>query len=176
MKSIVITGFMGTGKTTVGKRLSDEYNLKFIDTDELIEKKAGDKTVSEIFAEFGEPYFRNLEKDVIREIAEKKGAVIATGGGAIVDEENLAILRRSSFIIICLTARPDVILLRTRNEKGVRPLLNADNPLTNIEELLKKRDDAYSKADIIIDTSDLTPEQVIVKIKDALREKGFGKD
>ena len=176
MKSIVITGFMGTGKTTVGKRLSEEYNLEFIDTDELIEKKAGNKKVTKIFAEFGEAYFRKLEKDLIREIAEKKHAVIATGGGAIVDKENLAVLKKSSSIIICLTSRPDVIVLRTRNEKGARPLLNSDNPLIKIEELLKKRGDAYSKADIIIDTSDLTADDVIMKIKNILKERGIGKD
>ncbi len=176
MKSIVITGFMGTGKTTVGKRLSEEYNLEFIDTDELIEKKAGNKKVSKIFSEFGEAYFRKLEKDVIREIAEAKDTVIATGGGAIADKENLAIFKKCSSIIICLTARPDVIVLRTRSEKGVRPLLNADNPLIKIEELLKKREDAYSKADIIIDTSDLTPDEVIMKIKNILKERGIGKD
>lgn len=176
MKSIVITGFMGTGKTTVGRRLSEEYNLEFIDTDELIEKKAGNKKVTKIFAEFGEAYFRKLEKDVIRKIAEKKDAVIATGGGAIVDKENLAILKKSSSIIICLTSRPDVIALRTKNEKGARPLLNSDNPLIRIEELLKKREAAYSKADVIIDTSDLTPADVTMKIKDVLKERGIGKD
>lgn len=176
MKCIVITGFMGTGKTTVGKMLSKEYNLEFIDTDELIEKKAGNKKVNKIFTEFGEAYFRKLEKDVIREIAEKKDAVIATGGGAIVDKENLAVLKKDSSIIICLTARPDVIVLRTRNEKGVRPLLNSDNPLIKIEELLKKREDAYSKADVIIDTSDLTPAEIIMKIKKILKERGIGKD
>ena len=117
MKSIVITGFMGTGKTTVGKRLSEEYNLEFIDTDELIEKKAGNKKVNKIFAKFGEAHFRKLEKDVIREIAAEKDSVIATGGGAIVDK-NLAVLKKCSSIIICLTSRPDVIVLRTRNEKG----------------------------------------------------------
>ncbi|MEK6657616.1 MAG: shikimate kinase [Nitrospirota bacterium] len=176
MKSIVITGFMGTGKTTVGKRLSEEYNLEFIDTDELIEKKAGNKKVNKIFAEFGEAHFRKLEKEVIREIAEKKDAVIATGGGAIVDKKNLAVLKKCSSIIICLTSRPDVIVLRTRNEKGARPLLNSDNPLIKIEELLKKRVDAYSKADVIIDTSDLTPDEVIIKIKNILKERGIGKD
>lgn len=176
MKSIVITGFMGTGKTTVGKRLSEEYNLEFIDTDELIEKKAGNKKVNEIFAEFGEAYFRKLEKDVIRETAEKKGAVIATGGGAIVDKENLALLKKCSSIIICLTSRPDIIFLRTRNEKGARPLINSDNPLIKIEELLKEREDAYSKAEVIIDTSDLTPDEVIIKIRNILKERGIGKD
>jgi len=176
VKSIVITGFMGTGKTTVGKRLSEEYNLEFIDTDELIEKKAGNKKINKIFAEFGEAHFRKLEKDVIREIAEKKDTVIATGGGAIVDKENLSLLKKSSSIIICLTSRPDVIVFRTRSEKGVRPLLNSDNPLIKIEELLKKRADAYSKADVIIDTSDLTPDDVIMKIKNILKERGIGKD
>jgi shikimate kinase len=176
VKSIVITGFMGTGKTTVGKRLSEEYNLEFIDTDELIEKKAGNKKVNKIFAKFGEAHFRKLEKEVIREVAEKKDAVIATGGGAIVDKENLAVLKKCSSIIICLTSRPDVIVLRTRNEKGARPLLNSDNPLIKIEELLKKRVDAYSKADVIIDTSDLAPAEVIMKIKNILKERGIGKD
>jgi shikimate kinase len=176
VKNIVITGFMGTGKSTVGKILSEEYGLDFVDTDVLIEEKAGGKKVTEIFDEYGEAYFRSLEKEVIKDIAAKENTVVATGGGAIVNSENLSLLKRRSAIIICLTARPDTILKRIRNEEGVRPLLKAADPLKKIEGLLDRRREAYLKADVLIDTSDLTPQELAERIKVILKEKNIGRN
>ncbi len=167
---------MGTGKTTVGKMLAEDYSLDFVDTDVLIEEKAGNKKVTEIFDEYGEAYFRRLEKEVIKDIAAKENTVVATGGGAIVNSENLSLLKRRSAIIICLTARPDTILKRISNENGVRPLLKAADPLKKIEGLLDKRREAYLKADVLIDASDLTPRQVADRIRVVLKEKGIGRN
>ncbi|MBI5043392.1 MAG: shikimate kinase [Nitrospirae bacterium] len=175
MKNIVITGFMGTGKSTVGKMLAEDYGLDFVDTDELIEKKAGGKRISEIFEESGEAYFRKIENDIIRDVSLRENTVISTGGGAIADKENLALLKRKS-IIICLTARPEVILERIRKEEGIRPLLKVEDPLKRIKELLDSRREAYMRSDIIIDTSDLTPGEAAKKIKIILKEKGIAKD
>jgi shikimate kinase len=174
MKNIVITGFMGTGKTTVGKMLAEDYGLGFVDTDELIEKKAGDRRISEIFEKSGEAYFRKIEKDVIRDVSLRENVVISTGGGATADKENLSLFKKKS-IIICLTARPEVILERIRKEEGIRPLLSVEDPLKRIKDLLDIRREAYMKSDIIIDTSDLTPGEVAERIKALLKEKGIGR-
>lgn len=175
MKNIVITGFMGTGKTTIGKMLAEDDGLDFVDTDALIEEKAGNKKVTEIFDEYGETYFRQVEKDVIKDVSLRENAVISTGGGAIADKENLAQLKKNSIIIICLTARPEVILERTKKEEGIRPLLNVNDPLKRIKELLDSRREAYMKSDIIIDTSDLTPAEAVERIKTLLKEKEIGR-
>jgi shikimate kinase len=174
MKNIVITGFMGTGKSTVGNMLAEDYSLDFVDTDVLIEEKAGNKKVTEIFDEYGEAYFRKIEKDVIRDVSLLENAVISTGGGAIADKENLALLKEKS-IIICLTASPEVILERIRKEDGIRPLLKVKDPLKRIKELLDSRKEAYMKSDIIIDTSDLTPSEAAETIKTLLKEKEIGR-
>lgn len=165
---------MGTGKSTVGKMLARDYGLDFVDTDDLIVKKAGNKTVAEIFEESGETYFRKIERDVIKDIFQRDNIIISTGGGAIADKENLALFKKKS-IIICLTASPDVILERIRKEDGIRPLLNVNDPLKRIKELLDSRKEAYMKSDITIDTSDLTPSEAAERIKTLLKEKEIGR-
>ncbi len=162
MKNIVLTGFMGAGKNAIGKRLAQELNLKFVDTDDIIEKEKG-ITVSKIFKKFGEKYFRKLEKKVVKKVTQKKAQVISTGGGLILDQENVSNLTDNG-VIICLWASPEVIRERTRRETH-RPLLEGVSREKRIKELLDYRKPFYEKsADYIVDTSHLSVEEAVEKI------------
>ena len=152
---------MGTGKSAVGKKLAEKLKMDFLELDDSIEAKEK-MSIKDIFEKKGEPYFRLVEKEVVKEASSRKNIVISTGGGAIVDEENFKNLKDSG-IIICLKASPDTILKRTKGFK-TRPLLNVLDPKKQIEELLRKREPYYNKADFIIDTDNITTEQVAENI------------
>ena len=159
--NIILTGFMGTGKSTIGKYIAARLGRKFIDTDALIEQKSG-KTIAALFMERGEPYFRALEQEAIAQVCTEEGSVVATGGGALVNEENVRQLKASG-TVICLTATPEIILSRVQGNRD-RPLLQSDNPLEKIRTLLAARADTYAKADLTVDTSCLNVEVVVEKI------------
>ena len=129
MKNIVLVGFMGTGKSVVGKRLAVKLKRDFVELDELIEKKEN-MPIKDIFEKKGEPYFRQVEKEVVKEASQRKNIVISAGGGAIIDEENFKNLKNSG-TIICLKASPETILRRTKDLK-TRPLLNVSDPKKQI--------------------------------------------
>lgn len=158
MNNIILVGFMGTGKSVVGKKLAAKLDRDFVELDNMIEAKEK-MPIKDIFYKKGETYFRQVEKEAVKEAAKRENVVISAGGGAIVDEENFKNLKNSG-IIICLKASPDIILKRTKNLK-TRPLLNVPDPKKQIEELLKKREPYYNKADFSIDTDNLTVEQVV---------------
>jgi len=161
MRNIVLTGFMGTGKSAVGKEISRRLSLRFIDIDHEIEK-AEAMPIKDIFAKKGETYFREIETEMIRKFSAEKKVIIATGGGAVLREENLAALRENG-TIFCLAARPETIHDRTgRNDD--RPLLKGDDRMRKIIELLSSRSLLYAQAGIIIDTDDKTPLQVADEI------------
>ena len=159
---------MGTGKTAVGKRLAKRLKMEFIDLDDRIEEKEG-RTISIIFKENGEAYFRRIEKEAVKGIMEIKDSVLATGGGVVMDDENMVNLKRIG-TVISLVASPDVLLKRTSLETH-RPLLNNAEPKKNIEELLKRREPFYKKADYIIDTSYLSIDEVVDEILKRLKFK-----
>ena len=161
MKNIVLIGFMGTGKTTIATKLANELNMRYVSTDDLIEKREK-RTINEIFTKSGEGYFRDVESDVAREVSGMEGLVVDTGGGVVVREENLANLK-STGIVICLTADEDAIMERTKKYKH-RPLLNVDDPKLKIRILLAKRAPLYAKAEHCIDTGKFTVRQVVEKI------------
>ncbi len=141
---IILTGFMGTGKTTVGKLLADQLNYGFIDTDELIETR-NNRSISEIFQEFGEEAFRKIERDIVKEVAELDAVVISTGGRLMLDPENVNALSRNSRVL-CLVATPDEILSRVSDDHDhKRPLLSVPNPKERIVELLQERNDKYRR-------------------------------
>lgn len=158
MKNIVLLGFMGTGKTAIGKRVAEQLEMEYLDIDDLIEKEAG-MSISEIFSRFGEEYFRNLESKIAGKVSEYENKVIAAGGGIVLRKENLDNLRQGG-VLICLNARPEVILERTKKEHH-RPLLEVGYPLETIKELLTYRAPFYDRADHSLDTSDLTIEQAV---------------
>ena len=160
-KNIILVGFMGTGKTVVGRRLADKCNLKFVDLDDLIEEKEGVK-IAQIFLDKGEPYFRGLEKEITKQAAKGQSLVIACGGGVVLDKENVDALKANG-IMFYLKASPGIILERTKSYAH-RPLLNVDNPKKKIEELLEFRQPYYNHADYTIDTSNLKIEEVVDKI------------
>jgi shikimate kinase len=161
MKNIVLTGFMGTGKTEVGRELSRLLGMPVVDIDREIEKSEG-STINEIFSRRGEEYFRELETAIIHRVASGHGCIISTGGGAVLREENIRALQGSG-IIFCLTANPATILQRTEGDDD-RPLLRCEDRKTKITELLDQRKPFYEKAGIIIDTEDKTPLQVAEEI------------
>lgn len=165
-KNIVLVGFMGAGKTVVGKRLAVVLGLKFVDLDDLIEAKEG-KKITEIFKEKGEPYFRKAEKEITQETAKSAGLVIACGGGVVLDKENIAALKENG-IMIYLKADAEVILRRTQKHTH-RPLLNVDAPKKKIEELLEFRALYYAEADFTIDTSNLSIEQAVDKVLEIVK-------
>lgn len=157
--NIVLTGFMGTGKTTVGRLLAKQLDYEFIDTDHLIEQRAG-KTVPEIFKEMGEGAFREMEAAIARELSARQGVVISTGGRLMLDPENAATLSRTGRVF-CLVATPEEILERvTRDtDTNVRPLLSVSNPMERIVELMQERQTDYGRFAQMV-TSDKTPEVV----------------
>jgi len=152
---------MATGKSIVGKELAGKLGRKFADLDELIELKEK-RSIPDIFAQNGEPYFRKVEKATLAQAAQEDELIYACGGGIVIDAENIAIMRRTGKII-CLTAAPEVILRRV-GDTSHRPLLNVPDPRKQIELLLKLRQPFYGQADMTIDTSNLSVEQVVDKI------------
>ena len=165
--NIILTGFMGTGKTAVGKRLAKRLGWDFVDLDQLIEESAG-MPIARIFVERGEPVFRRLERRFIARIVHGDHRVIATGGGAMVDSQSRGRLRASG-LVVCLTAKPQAILTRVGRRIAARPLLaGAANPLARIRTLLSQRAPAYAQADLTLDTSELSVDQVVERLWDQL--------
>ena len=167
--SIALIGFMGTGKTAVGRSLAEKLGKEFFELDPLIEQKAG-KTIPEIFGQDGEITFRELEIAVTQEVAERKNVVIACGGGVVLNKINIDRLKKEA-VIVYLTASPRIILERTSNDAEERPLLKVANPVLAIQQLLRFRKPFYERAaDITINTSkldiDSVVKQIITKIKE----------
>ena len=169
MKSnIALIGFMGTGKTAAGKALAERLGKEFIELDALIDLKAG-KTIPEIFKQDGEIAFRELEIEVTKEVSEKKNAVIACGGGVVLNKINIDRLKEEC-LIVYLTASPRVILKRTSGDEN-RPLLKVVDRTSEIQRLLKFRKPFYERAaDITINTSKLDITSVVEQIINKLKE------
>ncbi|HAP93163.1 MAG TPA: shikimate kinase [Desulfotomaculum sp.] len=167
MINIVLIGFMGTGKTIVGKRLAARLGWEFIDTDSEVEQVTG-KTIPQIFTRDGEIRFRSEERIVMQKLALRQCLVIATGGGAVLDPENVANLKKNG-ILICLSADPETIYYRVKGKRH-RPLLDGKDDLRRrIGELLIERAPAYQVADFTVDTSRCRPDEVVDKIVDYLK-------
>lgn len=165
-KNIILTGFMGVGKTSIGTRLASDLGYTFVDTDELIESDQK-ITITEIFSTFGEPYFRDVEARIIRTLLEGENQVVSTGGGAVIRDENREVFKEAG-LVVCLTARPEIIYERIKHETH-RPLLKVPDPLARIRELLASRAKFYSEADLIIDTSEKSVDGAVQEIKERVR-------
>lgn len=162
MKNIVLTGFMGTGKTTVGQILAEKLKRKFLDTDQIIEEKLG-TSIKEFFKKAGETKFREIEAQTIALISNIEDAVISCGGGVVVNSVNIENLKKNG-IIINLFASPEHIFKRLCKD-NTRPLIKQmDNPLEGIKKLLAKRQKAYENCDFTVNTDNLTSEQVVENI------------
>jgi shikimate kinase len=167
--SIALTGFMGTGKTAVGKLLASMLGKEFIEMDALIEKKAG-RSIAEIFRRDGEIGFRELEIEVTKNIAGRKNAVIACGGGIVLNTINIDRLRQEC-VIVCLTASPGAVFMRTSTDKEERPLLAAADRRRQVKDMLKYRRPFYTRAaDITINTSRLKPDEVVERIIEEVKK------
>jgi shikimate kinase len=174
---LILTGFMATGKSVIGPIVARRLGWRFEDTDATVAARAG-KPVAAIFADEGEARMRALEREAIAALARdreccamcgrRRPAVIATGGGAIVDEANFAALHAAG-VVICLSARPEIIARRVRRTVARRPkLIEGGKPLLDrISELMAERASAYARADATIDTSNLAIEATVERVIDA---------
>jgi shikimate kinase len=149
IKNIALIGFMGTGKSTVGRLVADQLKFEFLDTDTLIEQRTG-KKITEIFAQNGEPAFRDLEAQLVEELSGRTRTIISTGGGLPANPANLASLKTHA-LVICLWAAPEHIFDRVR-EQSHRPLLNDPDPLGKIRTLLAAREPYYKQADVLLNS------------------------
>ena len=156
--NIILTGFMATGKTTIGKGLAITLGYAFVDTDHLIEDRYG-QTIAELFRQKGEAAFRAMETDVARELGKKEGFVIATGGGMVLDPINVTALETQGQIF-CLVATPGDVLERASRDGAVRPLLEGATPMERITQLMKDRQEVYRHF-TQVDTTSKTPEEVV---------------
>ena len=159
--NIVLVGFMGTGKSTVGRVIAQKLGFHFIDTDDVIEQTSKAK-ISDIFAEHGEVYFRDLESQAVKSVALMKNQVVATGGGVVLRSSNIDLLRTGG-PIFCLNATPKAIWDRVRSSRS-RPLLRGPDPLKKIETLLDKRAPYYALADHQIETTGVSVDRVANEI------------
>ena len=161
LDNIALIGFMGTGKTTVGRLVKDLLRFDFLDTDELIQSRTG-RTIADLFAQDGEPAFRELERQIVDELADRKRTVIATGGGLPTNAENLRKLK-SYALTVCLWAAPEKIWDRVRHQSH-RPLLRGDDPQKTIRELLARRSPFYRQADVLMNTDQRSTREVAQQI------------
>ena len=167
--SIALIGFMGVGKTAVGKVLAGKLNKRFVALDLLIEQKAG-KPIPEIFQQDGEVAFRELEIEVAKKVSEDKNQVIACGGGIVLNKINIDRLKKDS-VIVYLTAAPGTILKRVSAGGETRPLLKVANPALTIQELLRFRRPFYERAaDITVNTSKLNIGSIAEQIRSQVKQ------
>ena len=167
--NVVLIGFMGTGKSSIGKLLSAKLGYKFIDSDQQIEYDLK-MSISDIFAKHGENYFRQAEHRIIKKISQYNKAVFSTGGGVVLNKDNMVELRKKG-MVISLSASIDTILERT-NRRNNRPLLEQEDRKAAITELLAKRAEFYADADLVVDTCKYNPQEVVHIILNFLKEKG----
>lgn len=169
-KHVILTGFMGTGKTEVGINLARIMGRTFIDTDQVVEDMTGLK-IPEIFEQHGEPYFRDRESEAVASITNYRSGslVVATGGGVVLRESNRKILEDVGLIIL-LTAAPTEIMRRTA-QADYRPLLSGPDREQKVQSMLEEREQYYKNCEIRVDTTGLAPLQIVQKIMDYLKSR-----
>ncbi|MDB5084614.1 MAG: Shikimate kinase [Bacilli bacterium] len=168
--NLYLLGFMATGKTTVGKELSAILQLPWVDLDHYLEQREG-RTIPELFRDFGEEHFRNLEQQCLEDASKCSGQVVTTGGGVILRERNREMLKTTGFCIT-LTATPECIWNRVSTDSG-RPLLQHDNPQERIKQLMEERSSYYAIADCTIDTTGLSVDDIVGNILTILSDRNL---
>jgi shikimate kinase len=167
--NVALVGFMGAGKSTVGRELAVRLGKTFVETDSLAEERAG-MAVSDVFARQGEQYFRDLESAVVREVAGLRDCVIACGGGVVLRDDNVVALRASA-VLVYLEASPQSVLDRLGPRSAVRPLLSGEERAQRVLELMSQRQPVYAAAaDITVPTDGLRVDQVVRNVEERLAE------
>jgi shikimate kinase len=170
--NVALIGFMGTGKTSVGRLVADLLHFDYLDTDETIQTHTG-RIIADIFKTDGEPAFRALEREVVRELATRTQTVISTGGGLPTNPDNLASLK-SHALVACLWASPEKIWDRVRHQSH-RPLLHGENPQAKIRELLAVREPFYKQADVLLNTDLRSVREVAQQVVHQFRLESAGR-
>ncbi|MBD3272692.1 MAG: shikimate kinase [Elusimicrobia bacterium] len=165
--NIVLTGFMGSGKSSVGKQLADVLGFGFIDTDQMIEQDVG-MPITKIFQFKGEPYFRKIEARAIALVSMLDRHVIATGGGVPMNENNMHELEKNS-VIVHLQVTPETVLKRIGHDHK-RPLLKTKDPLATAREILRKRQRAYERCSLAVPTDNHNVDAIVQTIVKFFRE------
>ena len=166
-RNVILIGFMGTGKTSIGRRVAQSLGFEFIDTDDQIVESEG-QAIAEIFSDEGEEYFRQLETQLLQSCGKHRNQVLATGGGIVLREENRKLLTDSGYVIWLKSSAEAILerVLRNRN----RPLLHTDDPLQTVKDLLQDRKHLYATtADFTIDTDGLTLDETAFGICESAR-------
>lgn len=167
--NVALVGFMGAGKSTVGRVLAERLGKTFVETDTLVEEKAG-MSVADVFAQRGEQCFRDLEAAVVEEVSQLRHCVIACGGGVVLRNDNVAALRASA-VIVYLEASPQSVLERLGPHSAVRPLLSGPEREQRVMELMLQREPVYvSAADIAVRTDGLPVDHVVQSVEGRLAE------
>lgn len=164
-RSVVLVGMMGCGKTAIGSRIATSLEVPFIDLDDEIEKNEG-MSIPDIFAKYGEPYFRDKEQKTIRDILNSKICILATGGGAFINNETRELIKKLGISIYIRASH--AVLLERVGRKNNRPLLEKGNKSEILKELLEKRCPIYEEAEIIVDSSENIHEAVVEQLIEAL--------
>jgi shikimate kinase len=168
-RSVVLVGMMGSGKSSIGRRLAGRLGIPFVDADAEIEARAGGMTIAEIFERHGEPYFRAGEARVIARLLEHGPQVLATGGGAFMNQDTRAASRLKG-VSIWLKAELDVLMKRIKR-RGDRPLLKTDDPAATLTALMEQRYPIYAEADLTVLSRDVPHEAIVEEIVAALRDR-----
>ena len=171
-RTIVLVGLMGAGKTSIGRRLAEKLGWNFVDADHEIEQAAG-ISIPDIFAEHGEPYFRDGERKVIARLLENGKQVLATGGGAFINEETRARIKQQG-VSIWLKADIELLLKRVA-KRGGRPLLENNDPEAVMRNLMQQRYPVYAQADITVESADVQHHQMVNEVIHALAQWGHQK-
>jgi shikimate kinase len=159
-KNIVLIGFMGTGKSTIGMKLAEKLKMQFIDMDREIEKLTG-MSIATLFK-------KHEESLMSKKLGARSNLVIATGGGVVLNSENVEALKKTG-ILVCLEAKPEVILARINRKKGSRPLLKKNLGIEDIEKMLAEREEHYALADFRVDTSNKEMDKIVQEIIQIIR-------
>lgn len=171
-KNIVLVGFMGSGKTTNGRRLARKMGKQFVDTDMLIEEK-NNMPIEKIFKKYGEDYFRKLEHQMVQSLSNEQNKIISTGGGIILNSDNMDILKKNG-IVVYLKSTPENLCHNLKNSYKKRPLIQKKNWEEVVKELLIERKEVYeSNADIVIEVTGKKHMQIVGEIFNQLREKKY---